>query len=213
MGYLKKNVKNQNPKDYDELKKVCIEEWNKIDPRNYFKNYLRRVNMVLTLKGDRIQDPHIKQIRKEERKEERKKERKIEENEEDEEEEKEEKEEKNETVIGNRKIKRVFNEVFLNNLKNKEIRSLKKKKKEISNSYNQRIKENKTKTIKTKKNMADDIKEDLNDMTFFDRNMLGFNKNYDLKLFNQKIKKLEGYSLDEYLKYCLKKEEKKQEEE
>ena len=61
--------------------------------------------------------------------------------------------------------------------------------------------------------MADDIKEDLNDMTFFDRNMLGFNKNYDLKLFNQKIKKLEGYSLDEYLKYCLKKEEKKQEEE
>ena len=61
--------------------------------------------------------------------------------------------------------------------------------------------------------MADDIKEDLNDMTFFDRNMLGFNKNYDIKIFNQKIKKLEGYSLDEYLKYCLKKEEKKQEEE
>ena len=66
--------------------------------------------MVLTLKGDTIQNPHIKQIRKKKKK----KERKIEENEEDEEEEKEEKEEKNETVIGNRKIKRVFNEVFLN---------------------------------------------------------------------------------------------------
>ena len=46
---LKKKVKNRNPKDYDELKKFCIEEWNQINPHNYFKNYLRRVNMVLTL--------------------------------------------------------------------------------------------------------------------------------------------------------------------
>ena len=112
---LKKSVKNRNPKDCDELKRFCKEEWNKIDPRNYFKNYLRKVNMVLTLDGDRIQDQHIRQIRKEER--------------EKEEDEEEEEEEENETEIGNRKIKRVFNEVFLNNLKNKEIRSLKKKKK------------------------------------------------------------------------------------
>ena len=56
--------------------------------------------------------------------------------------------------------------------------------------------------------MTDDIKEDINDMTFFDRNLLGFNKKYDLKLYNQKINKLEGYTLDEYLKYCLKKGEK-----
>ena len=89
--------------------------------------------------------------------------------------------------------------MFLSNLKNKEIRSLKKKKKELADSYNQNIEENKTKTIKTKKNMGDVIKEDINDMTFFDRNMLGFNKEYDLKLYNQKIKKLEGYNLDEYL--------------
>ena len=32
----------------------------------------------------------------------------------------------------------------------------------------------------------DNIKEDLNDATFFDRNMLGFNKEYDLKLYNLK---------------------------
>ena len=69
------------------------------------------------------------------------------------------------------------------------------------------------KKIKTKKNMAEEIKEDLNDMTFFDRNILGFNKDYDLKLYEQKIKKLEDYSLEDYLKYYLKKEEKKQEEE
>ena len=69
------------------------------------------------------------------------------------------------------------------------------------------------KEIKAKKNMAEEIKEDLNDMTFFDRNILGFNKDYDLKLYEQKIKKLEDYSLEDYLKYYLKKEEKKQEEE
>ena len=42
------------------------------------------------------------------------------------------------------------------------------------------------------------IKEDINGMTFFDRNMLGY-KEYNLKLYNQKIKKLEVYNLDEYL--------------
>ena len=47
--------------------------------------------------------------------------------------------------------------------------------------------------------MAEEIKEDLNDMTFFDRNILGFNKDYDLKLYDQKIKKLEDYSLEDYL--------------
>ena len=61
--------------------------------------------MVLTLKGDRILDVHIKQIRK------------IEKEEKEEEENEEEEEEENETDIGNRKIKRVFNEVFLSNLK------------------------------------------------------------------------------------------------
>ena len=37
--------------------------------------------------------------------------------------------------------------------------------------------------------MGDDIKEDINDMKFFERNMSGFNKEYDLKLYNQKNKK------------------------
>ena len=49
------------------MKKFCIEEWNKIDPRNYLKNYSRKIKMVLTLNGDRIQVQHIKKIRKEER--------------------------------------------------------------------------------------------------------------------------------------------------
>ena len=86
---------------------------------------------------------------------------------------------------------------------------MKKKKKELTNEYNEKIEENKKKEIKTKKNMAEEIKEDLNDMTFFERNILGFNKEYNLKLYEQKIKKLESFTLEDYLKYYLKKEEKK----
>ena len=108
--------------------------------------------MVLTLNGDRILDAHIKKIRKIE-KEDREKE------------DEEEEEEENIIEIGNRKIKRVGNEVFLNNLKNQEIRSLKRKKKELAQSYKEKINKNKTTTIKTKKNMVDEIKEDINDTT------------------------------------------------
>ena len=60
--------------------------------------------MVLTLNGDRILDAHIKQIRKIEKGEREK-------------EDEEEEEKENEKESGNQKIKRVFNEVFLNNLK------------------------------------------------------------------------------------------------
>ncbi len=65
MGYLKKNVKNRNPTSYDELKKFCIEEWNKIFPRLYFKNYLKRIDKCIEIQGNRLEDYHINQIRKE----------------------------------------------------------------------------------------------------------------------------------------------------
>ena len=99
MGKFEKNVKNRNPADYEELKKFCIEEQNKINPKNYFKNFLRRVKMVISINGNRLESYHLEKIRQEEKKEE----------------ENEKKEEKND-FIGNRKLKRVFNEVFLNNL-------------------------------------------------------------------------------------------------
>ena len=39
--------------------------------------------------------------------------------------------------------------------------------------------------------MAEEIKEDLNDIIFFDRNIFEFNKDYDLKLYeNKKIRRL-----------------------
>ena len=48
-------------------------------------------------------------------------------------------------------MKRVFNEVFLNNMKKREIKCLEKKKKELIDSYKERIQQNEKKTIKTKK--------------------------------------------------------------
>ena len=45
--------------------------------------------------------------------------------------------------------------------------------------------------------MAEENKEDLNDITFFDRNILWFNQDYDIKLYEQKIKKLEDYTLED----------------
>jgi len=53
--------------------------------------------------------------------------------------------------------------------------------------------------------MTDEIKEDLNGMTFFVRNTLGFNKEYNLKLYDKIIKQLENYTLEDYLKYYFKK--------
>ena len=100
MGNSKKNVKNRNPEDYEQLKQYCVEEWNKINPKYYLKNFLKRVKMVLKINGNRVEDWYLKQIKKEEK----------------EEKENEEEEEKN-FLIKNRKLKRVFNEVFLNNMK------------------------------------------------------------------------------------------------
>ena len=51
--------------------------------------------------------------------------------------------------------------------------------------------------------MADEIKEDIGDTTFLERNLLEFNKKENIKLYEQKIKKLSDYNLDEYLKYRI----------
>ena len=74
---LNKNVKNRNPENYEQLKQFCIEEWNQINPKNYLKNFLKRVKMVLKINGNRLED--LKQIRKEKKRKKRmrKKEKKI----------------------------------------------------------------------------------------------------------------------------------------
>ena len=152
--------------------------------------------MVLKIKGDRLDNWHIEQIRKEE-----------------EEEGNEEDMIEKSMKMPKRTLKRVFNEAYLYNLKRREIAELNKNKIEINKKYKEKIDKNKAKRVKTKKNMADEIKEEINDTTFLEKNILGFTKQYDKILFEKKIKKLEDMNLEEYLKYYLKKEEKKLEEE
>ena len=41
MGKFEENVKNRNPNYYNQLKQFCIEEWNQINPKNYFKNFIK----------------------------------------------------------------------------------------------------------------------------------------------------------------------------
>ena len=117
---LKKNVKNRNPKDYEELKKFCIEEWNNINPKNYLKNFIKRVKMVLKINGNRLDTWHLEKIRKEE----------------EEEEEENEKDMKEKNIkMPKRTLKRVFNEAHLYNLKRRELADLNKKKIEMNKKY------------------------------------------------------------------------------
>ena len=60
-----------------------------------------------------------------------------------------------------RKIKRVFNENYLKILKKREIASLNKMKKETIQKYNKKIKKNNEIEIKTPKNLAECIEEEL----------------------------------------------------
>ena len=65
---LEKRVKNRNPKDLNELKQITIEEWNNI-PKNFiqklFRNFIKRCNKIIELKGGRFKTVNLKQIRME----------------------------------------------------------------------------------------------------------------------------------------------------
>ena len=65
---LKKRVKSRNPKNLNELKQITIEEWNNI-PKSFiqklFRNFIKRCNKIIELKGGRLEPVHLKQIRKE----------------------------------------------------------------------------------------------------------------------------------------------------
>ena len=68
MGRIKKRVKNRNPKNLNELKQITIEELNNI-PQSFiqklFRNFIKRCNKIIELKGGRLEPVHLKQIRKE----------------------------------------------------------------------------------------------------------------------------------------------------
>ena len=71
---LKKRVKERRAKNLDELKQITIEEWNNI-PKSFvqklFKNFIKRCEKIIELKGGRLEPVHLQQIRKEGEKEEK----------------------------------------------------------------------------------------------------------------------------------------------
>ena len=48
---LKDKVGVSDPKTYEELKQYCIEEWNKIDPKKYFKNFEAKIKLCKEING------------------------------------------------------------------------------------------------------------------------------------------------------------------
>ena len=66
-GYIKPRIKKRNPKTLDELKKFTLEEWNNIPKKIIEKtgvNYERRLK-VIEIKGERLEDFHLREIKKE----------------------------------------------------------------------------------------------------------------------------------------------------
>ena len=126
--YKEKSLK-EKLKDLEELKKYCLEEWNKIEPKKYFKDFEAKIKLCKQINGERLNEFNLKEIRK------------I----------KGEKIEKEKEIQTERKFKRVFNENVLLKLKKKEIKELEKKKKDLPDYYDKKIKE-KEEEIKDEKN-------------------------------------------------------------
>ena len=103
---LKDKVGVRDPKTYEELKQYCIEEWNKIDSKKYFKNFEAKIKLCKEINGERLNEYNLKEIRKNIEKV-------------------VEKENKNE-IKKEKKLKRVFNEKILKIFKNRELRQLKR---------------------------------------------------------------------------------------
>ena len=67
-AYIKPRIKKRDPKNIEELKQFTIEEWNSIPLnriKNCAKNYLRRIKKVIEIKGARLEDCHLKEIKEE----------------------------------------------------------------------------------------------------------------------------------------------------
>ena len=74
-GYLKPRIKKRDPKNLEELKKITLEEW-KFIPEERIKNcglnFVRRLKKIIEIGGNRLEEYHLRQIRREALKEEKK---------------------------------------------------------------------------------------------------------------------------------------------
>ena len=147
-GYIKPRIKKRNPENLDDLKKITIEEWDKI-PKSIIdkcgKSYVKRLKKVIELNGERLEPFHLKEIEKELEEDSNK-------NEEDEKKNFElilEKEDEKKPKKLSMRI--IYNDKRLGIKRKKEIAQLRKKIKEIKKQYtidNRELKKYKAKDFK-----------------------------------------------------------------
>ena len=66
-GILKNRVKRRNPQNIEELTEFMFEEWYSVPQSlidNLFRSYLIRIRKVIELDGARLENEHLKQIKK-----------------------------------------------------------------------------------------------------------------------------------------------------
>ena len=190
-GYIKPRIKKRNPKTLDELKKFTLEEWNNIPKKIIEKtgvNYERRLKKVIEIKGERLEDFHLREIKKE-----AKADGEILEDE------KALWEEINEDEKLVMKV--AYNDKRLNILRNKHIAQLKKNIEKIKRNTRENIHKINQKgsikipgIVKVRKNKKIKAKEE---------------KNKRIEEINKKIKEIEEMDLIQYLKFTKAKKNKK----
>ena len=186
---LKDRVRRRAPNTIEELKKYCLEEWNKIEPKKYFKNFEAKIKLCKQINGERLNEYNLREIR-------RKTEEKI------------GKEKEIENKI-ERKFKRVFNENVLLKYKKKEIKELEKKKKDLPDYYDQKIKE-KEEEIKDEKKLEKMSGKKIDSDNQVNLELLKITKEQEMEETEKKLKEIKKMTVYQYLKYFLKKEEKKE---
>ena len=222
-GYIKPRIKKRNPGTLEELKKVALEEWNNL-PRERIKkcskNYLRRIKKVIEIKGNRLEEFHLRQIRKEAKEN-------NDEIEEDEEgkaenifdgmhEEKKEKEENTEGLENlnkkrtrgkslnykkngendeKLKMKIIYNDRILNIKRKKQIANLRKKISAIKKKASQEIKKVNEKTIR----VPGIVEYRKKKKQYFKKN-----KEEKIKEIMEQINQIENMDIIEYIKYTKK---------
>ena len=203
-GYIKPRIKARNPKNIEELKRYAVEEWNKIPSKIIKKcgsNYIKRIKKIIEIKGERLEQYHLNQIKREEANEEQVEmdvEEILEKEEGEENIKKTKKKNQPKEIL---KMKIAYNDKRLNILKKKEIANLRKRAKNIKEKYridNQESKKYKAKDLKLMSiSRADSIIE-------WKKNLKP-NKDKKIEEINKKINDIEKMDLIAYLRYSKEK--------
>jgi len=191
-GRIKPRIKRRAPKTLKELKKYTLEEWRAI-PKKLIKetgkNYIKRLKKVIEIGGGRLEDFHLRKIRKELN------------NEKEEEKDENGKDEMDQSLS----MKIAYSDIKLNILKKRHIAKLKKKIEEIKKDTRKKIR------------ALNDIPRIPGVVAYRKkkRKSMKEKKENNIETITKKIEEISKMNIIEYLKYTKKskKNEKKNDEE